>query len=64
MPLTIEINEARPAYRIKTYVVVKTLMHSWATEAVEEFTSEIDALTWADAMNRIDTAHAYYVRYD
>jgi hypothetical protein len=59
MPLAIEMLGTR-----RVYTVVKTRMHSWLTQDIEEFASEIDALTWADAMNRIDTAHAYYVRYD
>jgi hypothetical protein len=60
MPLTIEMFSARRV--VKTYVVERMCLRTGTMLDSEEVTSEIDALTWADAMNRIDARYAYYVR--
>jgi hypothetical protein len=62
MPLTIDMFTPRRV--VKTYVVIRSGFNAFDMREEEEFTSEIDALTWADAMNRIDKHHAYYVRRD
>lgn len=60
VPLTIEMFAPRRV--VKTYTVVKIDLKEFIWRDEEGFTSEVDALTWADAMNRIDKSHAYYVR--